>query len=1121
MASNTRKSVAPVVVAALLAAAAFAMWSGSPDREARDRQDVRAERAERARGGALASPAYVRATAGSVPPKFDFVEHWSAPLVARGLARGDFNGDGRDDLAALGSNPGETEYPARLHLFLQTPAGALAPAAPLDLPSVVPGTSVIGMSAADFNKDGRDDLVITAMADGIGLLTLVSLPGGGYQWRSDRWNDGIFSNAVPQVSDMDGDGHLDVVLSLLDYDRDVQDAYGSQLATWFGDGQGGFSRHAAIESDEYNPDLWLAQLDGVGPLDLLSVAYGSSPAPRVFRADGAGGWLAPTSLSADTSGGFFMAGSAFDVNADGRDDVVLSQAGPVPRLGIHLQLPDGSLSTQRTLVAGGAAGHLDRPVDLDGNGFMDLVQSGSEPGSPRLAYLMQDGFGLDYAVIQVAAAPGFPAGPMAIAIGDFNGDGVRDVALSGTEDGIRLWRGQLTPYQGAGSLPGAPIVVTALAHPDPREGRATVTVAAPVITGGSAVSGYTVYAEPGGGIDADAGSASLVHAMIGLKPGVEYRFRARATNEAGKGPPSDYAAPVTIPAFAPTLQLLAGSVSEPDTGDTTMVVGASLDYPAPAGGVSFTLSTQDGSAHAGSDYEALAPTDLHIPAGEWSAPAQEVIVHGDFDVEGAETFQLVASNVQGVAPVAPETARIYEDDTEELRLVSGVAQVLEADSGKSRFQVPLVLSKPSPTDLVVHLDTLEPWWTESATLAADYELPFTQIVIPAGQTLASAPIDIVGDTVLEHAEVVVVLASLVPFADASGFATSAFVVIDDNDPTPTLSLSGAPVQEGDDDVTLAHFPATLSATQPDDAWFSFETAGGTATPGSDFEEVRRSGLVIRAGQTELQIPVVVFGDRLAEGTEELAGRLVGPYGVQLGTATASASILDNDASTGISVTGVTQPEGNGANMARFVIELAAPQPGPVAFDVRTSDGTAFAGSDYVAVAMTDLELPPGQTRLVVDVPVLGDTLPEPSEAFGLEITRVEGATPVRARALARLVNDDMPTISISDATVVEGTGANGKRTMNFTVSLSSPAAQPVTFWLTVQPDGSATPWADMAIYYQAPAFDPGRTRQSVELDVYADDIAEPEESFEVVISAAHGAIIGDAIGIGTIIDDDQ
>lgn len=1068
------------------------------------------------------SPGYVQATVAGVPPKFDFVEHWTTQRFARGLARGDFNGDGRDDLAMVGAEAGGSSFAARVYLYLQTPAGTFAAPEVVDIPRVVLAAYVIGVTAGDFNEDGKDDLVMTTQVVGSGLMAMVSTPGGGYAWREDHWNNGYPSYALPQVSDQDGDGHLDVILSLEDAEIDNEDPNPNQLATWFGDGTGSFPRHAAIESVPHNPGLWLGQLDGAGPLDVVSVGYGHGDEAAVYRADGAGGWHAPTPLLAVDDDDAFVFGTAFDTNGDGREDAVMNRASVFPRLAIYLQQPNGTLASTPQWLASGARSFLDRPVDLDGDGRRDLLQVAYNQTRARFSYLLQDAYGLDYPIdVDVDVSRGH-YDPMAIAVGDFNGDGTPDVAISTRlDDDVRVWRGRLTPYAGAGTLPGAPSVLSATTNGFPWMAEATVTLAAPANTGGTPIVGYTVYATPGGGIDADAGSASLVHKMTGLAGSTAYTFRARAINAAGKGPPSAPGGAVVTASPDTVLDLYVDSAFEDDVLDTTITIRPWLRAPAPAGGVSFTLATQDGTAHAGSDYEAMAPTTLTIPAGERSAPEQTITIHGDFDVEGTENFQVVASNVQGMAPIAPVTVQLYEDDTNSLRVALGTIHPVEGDSGKARYNLPVVLSQAAATDVVVYADSTSEF--DPAQAGTDYELAATQVVIPAGQTTASIPVDIIGDTTYEHAEVFHVFASLAPFPYNGGtYPSVAYIEIADNDPQPTLSLTPTTVQEGNDDVTVAHFTATLSAPQPDDAWFTFETVAGTATPGVDFEDVRHSGLVIRAGNTQLDIPVTVYGDTRAEGNEQFGGHLVGPFKVLLGTPTAAATILDNDAGTGISVIGVSQPEGNGAGTARFVVELAAPQPGPVTFSARTSDGTAFAGSDYSAIAVAGQVIPPGQLRAYVDVTVLGDALPEGDETFGLEITQASGATPVRARALARLLNDDVPAISIADASAVEGTGSYPAiHTMHFEVTLSVPATTDVVYWLEMGSGGTATPGADMTYGGFLPfVIDAGRTRQSFDIEVYGDSLPEPDETFELKLAAAHGATIGDGTGIGTIIDDD-
>lgn len=79
--------------------------------------------------------------------------------------------------------------------------------------------------------------------------------------------------------------------------------------------------------------------------------------------------------------------------------------------------------------------------------------------------------------------------------------------------------------------PGAPTSVTATAG----NATATVSFAAPATNGGSAITGYTVVSSPAGGVDSNAGSTGLSHAITGLTNGVSYTFTVVASNLAGPG----------------------------------------------------------------------------------------------------------------------------------------------------------------------------------------------------------------------------------------------------------------------------------------------------------------------------------------------------------------------------------------------------------------------------------------------------------------------------------------------------------------------------------------------------------------------------------------------------------
>lgn len=79
------------------------------------------------------------------------------------------------------------------------------------------------------------------------------------------------------------------------------------------------------------------------------------------------------------------------------------------------------------------------------------------------------------------------------------------------------------------TAPSAPTSVVATA----KNASATVTFAAPLNIGGSAIIGYTVTSLPSGGIDINAGSTSLTHTISGLVNGTSYTFTVKASNSAG------------------------------------------------------------------------------------------------------------------------------------------------------------------------------------------------------------------------------------------------------------------------------------------------------------------------------------------------------------------------------------------------------------------------------------------------------------------------------------------------------------------------------------------------------------------------------------------------------------
>lgn len=105
-------------------------------------------------------------------------------------------------------------------------------------------------------------------------------------------------------------------------------------------------------------------------------------------------------------------------------------------------------------------------------------------------------------------------------------------------------------------VPSAPTAVAATGG----NAAATVSFTAPA-NGGSAITGYTVISNPAGGVDSNAGTTALTHAITGLTNGTAYTFTVTATNAKGTGAASTASAAVTP--VAPPAALAIGTASSP------------------------------------------------------------------------------------------------------------------------------------------------------------------------------------------------------------------------------------------------------------------------------------------------------------------------------------------------------------------------------------------------------------------------------------------------------------------------------------------------------------------------------------------------------------------------------
>lgn len=219
----------------------------------------------------------------------------------------------------------------------------------------------------------------------------------------------------------------------------------------------------------------------------------------------------------------------------------------------------------------------------------------------------------------------------------------------------------------------------------------------------------------------------------------------------------------------------------------------------------------------------------------------------------------------------------------------------------------------------------------------------------------------------------------------------------------------------------------------------------------------------------------------------------------------------------ISVRDAVVAEGNsGTAQATFAVVLSGPSSQLVSLSFATSNGTAIAGTDYAATSGT-VTFAPGEVEKPVVVLVNGDTVDEAQETFFLDISNVQNATVSSSRGTGFILDDDGPTISINNATVLEGN--SGTKAATFTLTLSGPSVEAIAV-RAITTAGTATAASDYNSVNLVVVFQPGTVTRTLDVGIIGDTTLESNETFSVNLSEPFGTTISDGQGAGTILDDD-
>ena len=394
----------------------------------------------------------------------------------------------------------------------------------------------------------------------------------------------------------------------------------------------------------------------------------------------------------------------------------------------------------------------------------------------------------------------------------------------------------------------------------------------------------------------------------------------------------------------------------------------------------------------------------------------------------------------------------------------------------------------------------------SATAGSDYTATSGTLTFAAGQTSAEIPIVITDDNAVEGDETFAVTLSNATGATL-GTPQSTQVTITDNNATPSLSVADVSVAEGDSATVNATFTVKLSAASSKAVTVKYATANGTATAGSDYTATNGT-LTFAVGEITKTVEVPVAGDTLVEPDETFAFNLSEAANATIERAQATGTIINNDVAKSLpslSVEDIVVSKGkSGTTNAQFTVTLSAPSALDVAVQYATSDGSATAGSDYIATSGT-LTFAAGQTRKTVNVTITGDSTSEVSENFTLNLSAPTNAMLSRTQAKATIINNDTAepesftlSLSASSYSVAE----NGKTaTVTVTRSGNTSSAAKVEY---ATADGTATAGSDYTALSGTLTFAVGEASQNILVPLLDDTVDEEDETFGVTLSKPQG-----------------
>lgn len=479
----------------------------------------------------------------------------------------------------------------------------------------------------------------------------------------------------------------------------------------------------------------------------------------------------------------------------------------------------------------------------------------------------------------------------------------------------------------------------------------------------------------------------------------------------------------------PLLSISAQSYYE---GNTTNSINFPITVTGYLGSTTYNVdfNTSNGTAIAGTDYNATNQKVSITGNGTINIP---ISLYGDTKYDQNKTFNVALSNASTGVTLSgsPALVTILNDDLPPYVTINDT-NITEGNTTNTSSVINVTLSSVSNLSTDVYLTTTD----GTAISSIDYTgVTNLKVTIPAGQTSASVPIQILGNTRYgpDKTFSITITSAVNALLDTN---TSAIVTILNDDARPTMNITpSTSILEGGSGTKSATVTVTLDYSSEQTITANYVTADGTATSGGALstggqDYVPTSGTItFNPGETSKDIIITINGDLLYEPDENFSITLSNIQNALAGNSVGTVIIANDDSLPALSINSVSANEGNTANTP-FVFTVTATNASaqPFTFSYSTRDATAKSypyapdsfgttspytllynpgKQDYNATSGV-LTFAPGETTKTITVNVIGNTIFEPNKVFYVDIVSASGATinPLGKSGTGTIQNDD-------------------------------------------------------------------------------------------------------------------